>query len=107
MWVPFLRPFPGNEAHNFFSGGLKWGFRVGCKKFMLKEFMCFFPPLILLTRKMITLGTEKVLGALLAFEAVGEVQVPVLAEGAVWQGYGFYQYCMYQSSFLFKVITRR
>ena len=21
MWVPFLRPFPGNEAHKLFAGG--------------------------------------------------------------------------------------
>ena len=23
LWVPFLRPFPGNEAHKLFSGGPK------------------------------------------------------------------------------------
>ena len=27
MWVPFWRPFPGNEAHKLFSGGPKWGVR--------------------------------------------------------------------------------
>ena len=25
MRVPFLRSFPGNEAHTLFSGGPKWG----------------------------------------------------------------------------------
>ena len=25
MWVPFLRPFPGAEAHKLFSGGPKSG----------------------------------------------------------------------------------
>ena len=25
MWVPVLRPFPGNEAHKLFPGGPKWG----------------------------------------------------------------------------------
>ena len=25
MWVPFLSPFPRNEAPKLFSGGLKWG----------------------------------------------------------------------------------
>ena len=24
MWVPSLRPFPGNEAHKLFAGGPKW-----------------------------------------------------------------------------------
>ena len=38
MWAPFSRSFPGNEAHKFFfSGGPKWGFWVGAKKFMLKK----------------------------------------------------------------------
>ena len=51
MWVPFLRSFPGNEAHNFCLGGAKWGFWVGGgKKFMLKKFMCFFRPLYLSPR---------------------------------------------------------
>ena len=46
MWVPFLRPFPGNEAHKFFFLGAQIGvFRVGAKMFMLKKFMCFFRPL--------------------------------------------------------------
>ena len=30
--------------HKLFSGGPNWGFWVGAKKFMLKEFMCFFRP---------------------------------------------------------------
>ena len=44
---PFFRPFPGNEAHNFFlfSGGPKSGFWVGPKSFMLKKLMCFICPL--------------------------------------------------------------
>ena len=42
--VPFLRSFPGNEAHKLFSWGPKMGFWVGAKKFMLKTSMCFFRP---------------------------------------------------------------
>ena len=45
MWVPFLRSFPGNEAHEFFLGVQKGAFGWGAKKFMLKEFMCLFCPL--------------------------------------------------------------
>ena len=45
MWVPFLRSCPGNFQHKLFSGGQKWGFRAGCKKFMLKKFRCFVRPL--------------------------------------------------------------
>ena len=45
MWVPFLRSFLGNEAHQIFWGGPQWGVLVGAKKFMLKKFMCFFRPL--------------------------------------------------------------
>ena len=45
MWVPFLRSFPGNEAHKLFSGGPNWGISGGTKKFMLKKFMCCFCPL--------------------------------------------------------------
>ena len=44
---PFLAFFfPGHEAHKPFSGGHNgtfWG--GGCKKFMLKKFMCLFCPL--------------------------------------------------------------
>ena len=32
MWVPFLGPFPGNEAHKLFSGGPKWGVLGGGQK---------------------------------------------------------------------------
>ena len=47
MWVPFLRPFPGNEAHKYFFLGAQNGvFWLGAKKFMLKKFMCFFGPLM-------------------------------------------------------------
>ena len=42
---PFLRPFPGNEAHKLFSKGPKWGVLGGGQKVMLKKFMCFFGPL--------------------------------------------------------------
>ena len=46
MWVPFLQPFPENEARfNFFLGVQNGVFWVGAKKFMLKKFMCFFGPL--------------------------------------------------------------
>ena len=45
LWVPFLRPFPGNEAHHFFWGP-KMGFLGGwAKKYMLKKFTCFCVPL--------------------------------------------------------------
>ena len=38
---PFLRPFPGNEAHKlFFLGAQNGVFWVGAKKFRLKKFMC-------------------------------------------------------------------
>ena len=50
MWVPFLRPFPGNEAHNFFLlGAQNGGFGARAKQSMLKKFMCFFGPLRLLS----------------------------------------------------------
>ena len=43
---PFLRSFPGNEAHKlFFVGGPNWGVLGGAKKFTLKKIMCFFRPL--------------------------------------------------------------
>ena len=46
LWVPFLHPFPGNEAHKLFFWRPKLeGFVWGAKKFMLKKFMCFFCPL--------------------------------------------------------------
>ena len=58
MWVSFLRPFPGNEAHKLFF----WGPKMGCfgwvlKKFMLKKFIyvLFRSPKLLLLRQTITL----------------------------------------------------
>ena len=44
MWVPFLRPFPGNEAQKLFSGS-KMGVLSGGQKVWLKKFTCFFGPL--------------------------------------------------------------
>ena len=44
MWVHFLHPFPGYEAHNF-SGGPKQGVLGESQKFMLKKFLCFYGPL--------------------------------------------------------------
>ena len=41
MWVPFLRPFPGNETHKLFSGGPNRVFWVGGKKFTLKKNIVF------------------------------------------------------------------
>ena len=38
---PFFRPFPGNEARNFFSGGRKWGVLGGSQKVYLEKFVCF------------------------------------------------------------------
>ena len=32
MWVPFLRSFPGNEAHKLFAGGPEWGILGGGAK---------------------------------------------------------------------------
>ena len=44
MWVPFSRPFPGNEAHNFPWGPTSRFLGVGGKKFILKKFVCFSVP---------------------------------------------------------------
>ena len=47
MWVPFLRSFPGNEAHKVvinFSGGPKWGVLVGGQRVYVEKFMCFSVP---------------------------------------------------------------
>ena len=45
MWVPCLRPFPGNEAHNFFSGGPKWGDWGGGKEvYVEKVYVPFSSP---------------------------------------------------------------
>ena len=54
MWVPLLRPFPGNEAPKLFSGGPESGVLCGGgggKKCMLKKFRCFFCPLPVLVRE--------------------------------------------------------
>ena len=46
MWVPLLRPFPGNEAHELFSGGPKWGVLGGGqqKVYVEKVFVLFLSP---------------------------------------------------------------
>ena len=41
MWVPFLRSFPGHEAHeNFSSGGPKWGVLGGGQKVYVEIVNC-------------------------------------------------------------------
>ena len=46
MWVPFLRPFPGNEAHKLFSGGPKSGVLGGGKKvYVEKVYVLFRSPM--------------------------------------------------------------
>ena len=47
MWVPFLRPFPGNEVHKlFFSGGPKWGVLGGGQKvYVEKVYVLFRSPI--------------------------------------------------------------
>ena len=42
MWVPFLRPFPGNEAHQLFSGGPKWGVLGGGQKVYVEKVSVLF-----------------------------------------------------------------
>ena len=42
-WVPFLRCFIGNEAHQLFLGAQMGGFWTGAKKLTLNKFMCFLP----------------------------------------------------------------
>ena len=42
MWVPFLRPFPGNEAHKLFSGVLKWGVLGGGQKVYVEKVYVLF-----------------------------------------------------------------
>ena len=42
MWVPFLRPFPGNEAHILFWGAAKWGVLGGGRKVYVEKSMSFF-----------------------------------------------------------------
>ena len=46
MWVPFLRPFPGNEAHKLFSGGPKWGVSGGGQKVYVEKVYVLFRSLI-------------------------------------------------------------
>ena len=43
MWVPFLRSFPGNEAHKLFSGGPKWGVSGGGPKVYVEKVYVLFP----------------------------------------------------------------
>ena len=46
MWVPFLCPFPGNEAHKLFSGGPKWGVLGGGQKvYVEKVYVLFRSPI--------------------------------------------------------------
>ena len=45
MWVPFLRSFPGNEAHKLFSGAPKWGVLGGGQKVYVEKVSVLFPPL--------------------------------------------------------------
>ena len=45
MWVPFLRPFPGNEAHKLFSGGPTSGVLGGGRKvYVEKVYVLFLSP---------------------------------------------------------------
>ena len=46
MLVTFLRPFPGNEAHQLFLGAQFGAFWVGGKKVYVEKVMCFFCPLV-------------------------------------------------------------
>ena len=43
MWAPFLRPFPGNEAHKLFSGGPNWGVSGGGQKVYVEKVYVLFP----------------------------------------------------------------
>ena len=42
MWVPFLRSFPGNEAHKLFSEGPKWGVSGGGQKVYVEKVYVLF-----------------------------------------------------------------
>ena len=46
MWVPFLRPFPGNEAHKLFF----WEAKMGCfwwgQKVYVENVYVLFSPLL-------------------------------------------------------------
>ena len=46
MWGPFLRSFPGNEAHILFTGGPKCGVLGGGQKVYVEKVYVFFPPLM-------------------------------------------------------------
>ena len=45
MWVPFLRPFPGNEAHKLFSGVQNGGVLGGGQKVYVEKVYVLFGPL--------------------------------------------------------------
>ena len=45
MWVPFLRPFPGNEAHTTFSWGPKSGVSGGGQKVYVEKVYVLSPSL--------------------------------------------------------------
>ena len=45
MLVPFLRPFPGSEAHKLFSGAPNVAFWVGGQKVYVETFYVLFPSL--------------------------------------------------------------
>ena len=42
VYVPLLRPFPGNEAHKLFSGGQKWGVLDGGQKVYVENVYVLF-----------------------------------------------------------------
>ena len=42
MWVLFLRPFPGNEAHKLFSGGPNWSVLGGGQKVYVEKVYVLF-----------------------------------------------------------------
>ena len=44
---PFLRSFPGNEAHKHFSGGPKWGILGGGQKVYVENIYVLCPSLTL------------------------------------------------------------
>ena len=45
MWVPFLRSFPGNEAHKLFSRAPKVGVLGGMQKVYVEKVYVLFPSL--------------------------------------------------------------
>ena len=52
MWVPFLRSFPGNEAHQLFSGAHNGGFWVWGQKVNVEKVYVLFPSLSHLSQKL-------------------------------------------------------